>query len=64
MSEDTEFEQYPEPDLWGGEPCPKCGNMLHTFDGVYAEKCIRCGLDSKGDKVPFTRTHVEREETK
>lgn len=33
-----------EPDLWDGEPCPNCGNvLLHTYDGNFVEDCPECG---------------------
>lgn len=34
--------QNAETDPWGGEPCPDCGTMLHTFCGEFAEPCPIC----------------------
>ena len=36
-------QNEPEPDPWDGAPCPKCENMLHTYQGAFAEDCQKCG---------------------
>jgi hypothetical protein len=45
----TQHQQ--EPDPWDGDPCPKCGNMLHTYAGTFAENCENCGCETLDKNV-------------